>query len=449
MIGEAIQYYHDLLINHCGRDTHDALYADLRKRQLFFGDVPVCRVLRPQFYTPRDWQFLKTQTEVVLGAFRKAHKACLYNTNLRAQLNLDEYEEQLFMLDEGLSAPWSSSRLDAFFKPEDRYLRFVEYNAETPAGIGYGDELADAFLALPVMQEFQKSYTVHHTAGQPQLLDVLMRAYHEWGGTKAKPNIAIVDWQDVPTLREHWINCNYFQKVGHECILADPHALEYRDGHLYHEDFRIDLIYKRVLYSELIERMGIDSTIIQAIKDRAVFITNSPSAKLMAKKASLALLSDEQNMHLFSNMELNAIELHIPWTRRVADRDTYYRGQKIDLLPYLRDNREHFVLKPNDDYGGHGVVIGWQASEAEWDDTIQRALKTAYVVQERVTLVERDFPMMIDGNLDISARYVDANPYIFYGTTAGGCLTRLSSAALLNVTAGSGSVVPMFVVEKR
>jgi len=30
-----------------------------------------------------------------------------------------------------------------------------------------------------------------------------------------------------------------------------------------------------------------------------------------------------------------------------------------------------------------------------------------------------------------------------------GCLTRLSTAALLNVTAGGGSTVPTFIVEKR
>jgi hypothetical protein len=30
-----------------------------------------------------------------------------------------------------------------------------------------------------------------------------------------------------------------------------------------------------------------------------------------------------------------------------------------------------------------------------------------------------------------------------------GCLTRLSTASLLNVTAGGGSTVPTFVVDKR
>jgi hypothetical protein len=38
------------------------------------------------------------------------------------------------------------------------------------------------------------------------------------------------------------------------------------------------------------------------------------------------------------------------------------------------------------------------------------------------------------------------DPYLFDGRAAG-CLTRLSAAALLNVTAGAGSIVPTFVLD--
>jgi hypothetical protein len=41
---------------------------------------------------------------------------------------------------------------------------------------------------------------------------------------------------------------------------------------------------------------------------------------------------------------------------------------------------------------------------------------------------------------------MDMDPYLFEGRPSG-CLTRLSSSALLNVTAGAGSVVPTYVVE--
>lgn len=66
-----------------------------------------------------------------------------------------------------------------------------------------------------------------------------------------------------------------------------------------------------------------------------------------------------------------------------------------------------------------------------------------------VSSITRDFPSFINGSLDISPRYVDANPFVFYGRTVYGCLTRLSSVSLLNVTAGGGSVVPTFLLARK
>ncbi len=448
MIAEAVALYHSFLTDQTATEVHEVMLSQLARRHLYFGTVPVCRVLRPHLYDQESWVFLKQRTEIVLSAFARAHIACMQDATLREQLDLEAYEEALFSLDARTPVPWSSSRLDAFYKPETRYLRFVEYNAETPAGMGYGDQLTEMFLELEPMRRFQQQYHVEAQWGLPELLKVLLRTYHDWGG-QGHPQIAIVDWQHVPTRNEHEICKAYFE--AHECptVLTTPQEMEFRNGSLWAGDFRVDLIYKRVLLSELVRQMGHEHAIIQAVRARAVVITNSFSAKLMAKKASLALLSDEQNAHLFTAEQRAAIAEHIPWTRRVADRKTLYNGQPVDLLTFIADHQESLVLKPNDEYGGSGVVIGWKTSPEDWQQTIKHALTTPHVVQERVTIVERDFPMLLEGRLDIGPRFVDANPYIFYGDTVGGCLTRLSSAALLNVTAGAGSVVPMFVIQKR
>lgn len=449
MINEAIQHYHDLLADGMAESTHEVMQDELAKRRLFFGSVPVCRVMRPHFYMPDQWEFLAVRTKLVLRAFDKLHQACMDDPALRAQLGLEDYEEELLAGDRGrVRVPWSSSRLDAFYKPETGYLRFVEYNAETPAGIGYGDELTDMFLSLPVMNKFRERYDVLKTYGLPQLLGVLLRGYSDWGGS-IKPQIAIIDWQDVPTLNEHEITREYFERSGYRTILADPRTLEYRDGHVWAGDFRVDIVYKRVLISELLGRLGIHAPLVRAVREGKVFMSNSFSAKLLAKKASLSLLGDERNAHMFNVDERSAIEQHIPWTRIVSERKTIYQGKEIDLLPYITENRHEFVIKPNDEYGGSGVVLGWEVSSEIWEATIQTALERPFVVQRRVTVVERDFPMMLDNTLDISPRYVDADPYVFYGQEVGGCLTRLSDSAMLNVTAGAGSVVPMFVIRKK
>ncbi len=442
-----IQEYHDLFTDEIAEETDALMRKTLKERTLYFGNRPLCLVLRPHFYREDDWHFLKQSLETLLSAFSRAHNVCIQDDSYREKLFLHDYEEELFTIDNDIQCPWSSSRLDTFYLPEQRILKCVEYNAETPAGIGYNDVLADVFDELGPMKQFGKKYHLQPMRSLDTLRDALLKAYGEWGGQN-KPQVGILDWGDVPTLNEHEITRDYLERHGFKAKLADPRALDYRDGELRFEDFRIDLVYKRVLYSELVELMGMDNALIRAVRDRAVCITNSPSAKLMSKKASLAMLSDEDNSHLFTTKQLQAISAHIPWTRVVGERKTNFHGQEIDLIPYIAENRERFVLKPNDDYGGHGVVLGWECSADGWDATLKQALESPHVVQEKVDLAQRAFPSWINGELDISNRYVDADPYAFNGNEIYGCLTRLSPLALLNVTAGGGSVVPTYIVRE-
>jgi hypothetical protein len=74
------------------------------------------------------------------------------------------------------------------------------------------------------------------------------------------------------------------------------------------------------------------------------------------------------------------------------------------------------------------------------------ALHEAYVVQEAVPVPREQWPLALGGSLEMVDMAVDMNPYLF-GGVVGGVLIRLASSALLNVTAGTGSVVPTFVVE--
>ena len=106
-------------------------------------------------------------------------------------------------------------------------------------------------------------------------------------------------------------------------------------------------------------------------------------------------------------------------------------------------------LKPNDEYGGKGIVLGWDVSRRKWAAALRQALTEPYIVQKRVKLQSEPYPSMVDGRLQIFDRMLDTNPFIWSGQYGSGCLTRLSTAALLNVTAGGGSTVPTFVVERR
>jgi hypothetical protein len=119
------------------------------------------------------------------------------------------------------------------------------------------------------------------------------------------------------------------------------------------------------------------------------------------------------------------------------------------------------VLKPSDEYGGSGVSLGWETSEQDWDEAIERAVSAtkpgttksgeqtgAWIVQERIPIRREIFPYITPTKaVDFRDMLVDFAPYLFRGKLAG-FLTRLSATGLANVTSGGGQV-PAFRVTPR
>jgi uncharacterized circularly permuted ATP-grasp superfamily protein len=445
---DAVAAYHDLLTDSLAADSQAELERQTALHQLYFGTRPVCSVLRPRFLSAVQYRFLRRRVEALLPAFKKVYDAALADAEFRSQFLLRPDEEQLLAADPGIPDPSPTARLDSFFVSE-RELRFTEYNAETPAGAGYNDALTDVFYGLPAMRAFRRSYDVHPLPARPHVLQALLDAYEHWRGHRSEPpRIAILDWEEVPTVSEFRIFDHYFRDRGIDCRIVDPRQVEYGHGTIRAGDFQFNLIYKRVLISELLERGGLDHPVVRAVKNGDVCMVNGFRSKILYKKASFAVLSDERNARRFTLDERRAIADHIPWTRVVAERMTEYRGEAIDLVPYVQANRDRFVLKPNDEYGGKGIVLGWTVDGPAWESAVRTALAEPYVVQERVNLPHEPFPSVHDGKLHVIDRMLDTNPFVGFGRTMDGCLTRISTDVLLNVTAGGGSTVPTFVVEE-
>ena len=446
---DAIAAYHDLLTPETAAESQGMLDEQLRRHELVFGDRALCTVLRPRFTSHENHRILQRRVRSLMRAFGKTYEAAIADRAFRSQFLLADWEESLIHHDPGFPNPSPTSRLDTFIIDETSEMKLTEYNAETPAGPAFTDALSDAFVDLPVMRDFARRYDVRPIPARQGVLHVLLDAYRTWSGTRALPRIVILDWNDVPTKQEFVLFRDYFLSRGLDCFIGDPRDAELRDGRLFVGGRQVELIYKRVLIAELVERCGIDGPVVRAVRERAVCMVNAFRSKILHKKASLAVLGDERNAGLFDADERAAIGAHVPWTRTVTERYTEFEGRRIDLVPFIADQRERLVLKPNDDYGGAGIVLGWTVDETGWAAAMRRALSEPYIVQERVRIPYEPYPSMVNGTVHVVDRMLDTAPFISYGDYMDGYLTRLSTAALLNVTAGGGSTVPTFMIEQR
>ena len=432
MTHDPIAAYHALLDDGALVEESAArLREGQRERRLVFGERPLSIALRPQLVTRARYAAAAAASERVCGALRSLERALLRDPALRRELDLDPEEERLALADPGCRASSPSSRLDGFFS--DR-LRYVEYNAESPAGMAYSDQLVAVFDSLPLMRAFRRRFRLRALPLRARQLAIMLRAFREWGRATT-PEIAIVDWHGLPTETEWQMFRDYFESRGIRTLICDPRELDFRRGRLYANGKAVNLVYRRVLTSELLAKGAETRALCDAYLAGAVCVVNTFRAKLLHKKMSLALLSDDRYAPLYTPAQRRAIARHVPWTRKV----------RPELADDIASRRERLVLKPNDEYGGKGVVLGWTVSQAEWERALGDALAASFVVQEAVPVPRSPFPVMLD-EVRIMELATDMDPYLFYGRVSG-VLSRLSSSALLNVTAGAGSVVPTYLLE--
>lgn len=427
----------------------EELFKKLRRSKLTFGDRVHCPFLRPFFLSPEDEDRVRSVAETIAELGERVTTAALEDKTLFAQFLLRPEEERLARLPADYGRASAASRLDAFLLPDS--LKFAEYNGESPAGAGYAETLAEIFRELPLMPVFTQTYQIHMYPLSAMLLDALVATYRDWGGSSSQPQIAIVDWQEVPTWSEFEILQSRFEKMGVPTLIADPRELEF-DGHTLTVDGKkIDLVYRRVLINDIVAKPAECSALVKAYTANAVCVANSFRCKIPHVKTFFAVLTDERNGSLFSHDERELIRRHIPWTRVVADVKTAHYGKPVELLAFIEKERENLVLKPSDEYGGTGVTLGWETSDGAWDSAIERALSAkdgTWIVQERIPIRREVFPYIANiGKVDYRDMLVDFAPYLFRGKLAG-FLTRLSATGLANVTSGGGQV-PAFRASRR
>jgi hypothetical protein len=442
----AIAEYHDLLASDktLGPSLFEQLHRAMRTNGLVYADRPISVALRPHFLERLQFETHTAIAELIASALEKVAAAAVQSPALMTQLGLTDTEQKLAMVDPGFTRAAVTTRLDGFVHGKE--IKFVEYNAENPSSLSDQEGLNRVLFELPAMSILAQRYCVEQFSPTERLLVSLLLTYREWGG-KGVPNIAIVDWKNLPSSSEFVVLRNYFAAHDVQTIICSPDELEYNRGQLRCGEFEIDLVYKRIIIHEFLARYDETHPLVRAYLNHDVCLVNPFRCKIMHKKTSFETLTDEAYRSWFTSKERAAIARSIPWTRRMIDRRTMYHDQSIELVDFVRENRARLVLKPNDDYGGHGVFFGPQLDDAAWDNAIATALSSDYVVQQVVDLCPEEFPIFNETEWKLQPMFVDTNPFLFSGKVCG-AMVRLANSPIVNVTSGGGETGFLVIREK-
>ncbi len=417
----------------------------LTEHDVVFAGHTIPFVLMPHFVSPGQLRRVRHAVMCLSNVLDRFCDAYAEDERLRDELAVPPREDALIRLDPGYSRPLRICRLDAFLQGYD--VKFLEFNADSPAGIGYTDVLHEGLtraIDLPrVSAEFETAYTPM----LPMLVDTLLDAYRQLKAERPElpdqPRLALVDVEGSPSVPEFRIVCAAAHRAGLEALHGTLGEVEYDGSLLRLQGEPVHLVYRRALLEECPE-----GDVVAAARDRSAAIVNPFRARVANNKKLFALLQDARFAHLVEEKERRVIDETIPWTRVLRDGRASYGEWVVDLLPFVSDNRERLVLKPASDYGGHGVSLGMETEQAVWDRLIEDHVEEGdFVVQEYVPVPEEMFPTVEDGRVQMRLKRFNINPFGIGGRYAG-MITRISDQAVINVSAGGG-LLPSVVGRHR
>ena len=413
---------------------------------MIFAGQTIPFVLMPHFVSPGQVRRVKHAVTVLCRILDRFCDAYPTDPALRDELQLPDTEDQLIRIEPGFPRPMRICRLDAFLQGYD--VKFLEFNADSPAGVGYTDILFEGLrstIQLPrVRQEFDTAYT--HIL--PELIRTLTDAYVQLQSTRPdlpeKPRLALIDADGSPSVPEFRIICAAAQTAGIRADHATLDEVAYDGTTLRVKDEPTHLVYRRALVDDLDQ-----SDLVAAARDGRICMVNPFRSRVANNKKLFALFQDPRFAHLIDGDEADVIKETIPWTRILRPGRVTYGDWTLDLLSFVADNREKLVLKPASDFGGHGVNLGMETPQDRWEEIIQaHADRADYIVQEYVPVPEEMFPTVEDGHVQMRLKRFNINPFGIGGRYAGS-ITRISDRAVINVSAGGGLLPSVIGRHKR
>ncbi len=427
-----------------GRELMATLTEKYIQEKCLSGGKPFPTFLKPAFISPDQMNMIRHVTNVIMTCLEKVSDLFFADEKYLPLFEMTPEEIELARVRTKYPQKVQHARLDAFIT--DGNLQFCEFNCDTPGGPGYSDIQVSLLLDTPPMKEIAREYNIIRDNFMQNVLDSLLDCYryYGWDGT-GHPRILIHTLFDLdPTMEELFVLKKYFERCGHECIVAQPQDCRYVDGKLLVNDLPVELVYRRGAtqwwlrpeYKEL----------WKAYRDNAICMANPLNSKLAGKKSLMAVLQSPAMQDKLTDEEKEVVTNHIPWTRLVENTETEYKAQRVSLPDFLRENRENLVMKPIGLYGGKQVAIGHELSSSEWESVLETALKERYVVQEYIPIPEINLPVFTETGLEFTRKKINMNFFAFNGKYAGG-MARVSDSSIINISAGGG-LIPILLAEK-
>ena len=327
-------------------------------------------------------------------------------------------------------------------RDRDGQFYVLEDNLRVPSGVSYMIENRE--ITKRILPEIFKDYSILPVDDYPSRLYQMLASISP---RKIKrPNIVVL----TPGI----YNSAYFEHAylaqgmgvelveGSDLFVSDDDVLYM---HTVDGPEQVDVVYRRIDDAFIDPEVFREDSILgvpglmRAWKKQKIALANAPGAGVADDKVVYAYVGKMIEFYLGEQPILNSVK-------------TYLCSDENDQT-YVLDHLNELVIKPANESGGYGILIGPQATAAKLKKFAKLIKQNPrnYIAQPTLTLSTA--PTVCEGNL-IEPRHLDLRPFILQGkdawVTAGG-LTRVAlkkGSLVVNSSQGGGSK-DTWIIEER
>ncbi len=414
-----------------------ALKTRVANSKALFRNEVVPYSYKPLFFTRDDVRVFEKLGKTILGIGDKIVKQYLKSEDFRRKFGFPKELEELILIDNGYNINVPICRIDIFYDEND--FKFCELNTDGSSAMLEDNSFAEITMDTLGVKNLENKYKLSYYELIDSWVDESLRIYGTWDGDKKvdKPNVAILDFIESATTMEFMEFKKAYGKKGYNCEIVDPKNVQYRDGFLYDGDYRIDLVYRRLVTFEMMERFGEVKELVKAYKAKAFCSIGSFRSQLIHNKLIFKVLHDKDTLKLMSNEEVDFIKAHVPETGE-------FKGS-YEIFEKVLKNKDNYIMKPSDMNVARGVFVGRDMDFKEWEENLKSAFDTDYIYQEFIEAYNRPF-LMYDGEFQIK----DLNSVVgifMYGEKFAGLYTRIGAENV--ITSVSSFRAANLIVEEK
>ncbi|MBU5256937.1 glutathionylspermidine synthase family protein [Tissierella praeacuta] len=345
----------------------------VKNSSAIYKGKPVPFLYHPMFYTEKDVENFNKIGDILISITNKVTQKYLDSKEFRKKFEYSPLLEELILIDNGYDINVPIGRFDIFYKDLDNF-KFCELNTDGSSAMNEDNTIGNILLETKGLKEFGKKYKLSIFELIDKWVEDSISIFRKWNSKIEKPNVAIVDFTESGTSKEFEVFKDAFIRKGYNAIIADPRDLKYKDKHLYFKDYRIDLVYRRIVTFELIEKANEIPDFIEAYRNKAFCSIGSIRSQIIHNKIIFKILHDEDTLELLSEDEREFIKKHIPVTG-------LFKGDK-EVYNKVLNNKDKYIMKPLDLNASRGVYAGRDLTQDEWKKRLDESWGKDYLYQE-------------------------------------------------------------------